>query len=363
MNPAAPSPSAEAVAQAYQEARDGKFVHTNIVGLFALIEKRAREIDTSAPADAVGGAVVEGLKAAYNAGWHECARMAKRDDLHCDIDSPFVEGKRQAAIESAIAGKAQSTPAAPVGGFVVVPREPTDEMVMAGGKALLPIRNACCPDNDPQKIYAAMIAASPAAQPSAKGGGMVDAVPEYSNPAQGPDVDDFWVKCYTYLCRAVKAEGYVIETANGEITIRKEATTAAGLVDGDIPPELQDAWDAIDDVTFGPLSRYAKDVIARYITPGMKGYSRIVGSRTIDGVHIIVAKPASELMPEQLLVRYDTYLSAIGNASQALQAIVDYEGDINTPIRTITKLRGIARAATQPTAGTGEAAIGREVGR
>ena len=67
----------------------------------------------------VGNAVVTALKAAYNSGWHECARMAKRDDLHCDIDSPFVEGKRQAAIESAIAGNYEQ-PAPVVGDRIVL---------------------------------------------------------------------------------------------------------------------------------------------------------------------------------------------------------------------------------------------------
>lgn len=43
------------------------------------------------------------LRQAYDAGWHDCARMAQRDDLHCDIDSPFVEGKREATLRRLVA--------------------------------------------------------------------------------------------------------------------------------------------------------------------------------------------------------------------------------------------------------------------
>ncbi|MCD9097078.1 hypothetical protein [Luteimonas fraxinea] len=45
----------------------------------------------------------------------------------------------------------------------------------------------------------------------------------------------------------------------------------------------------------------------RYIGPAAST-ARIVGARVIDGVHVIVAQPASRLLPEQLLVRYDDYL-------------------------------------------------------
>jgi len=52
----------------------------------------------------------------------------------------------------------------------------------------------------------------------------------------------------------------------------------------------------------------------RYTGPA--SYSaRIVGARMIDGVHVIVARPASRLLPEQLLVRYDDYLAAVRSAA------------------------------------------------
>lgn len=37
---------------------------------------------------------------------------------------------------------------------------------------------------------------------------------------------------------------------------------------------------------------------------------RIIGSRTIDGVHVIVVSPFSRLLDEQLFVRYDDYFAA-----------------------------------------------------
>lgn len=80
-------------------------------------------------------------------------------------------------------------------------------------------------------------------------------LPECFSPAQGTDVNDVWVKCYASLCRAVNAEGYIMESANGVITIRKEATTEpdklnsqsiAGGVSDDV---VQRAWDAYSACT------------------------------------------------------------------------------------------------------------------
>lgn len=49
------------------------------------------------------------------------------------------------------------------GGFVLVPVEPTEAMAKAGESAWPPIKNACCPWPQPEDVYAAMLAAAPAA--------------------------------------------------------------------------------------------------------------------------------------------------------------------------------------------------------
>lgn len=54
----------------------------------------------------------------------------------------------------------------------------------------------------------------------------------------------------------------------------------------------------------------------RYVGPA-SSTARIVGMRVIDGVHVIVAQPASRLLPDQLLVRYDDYLAATKPAAVA----------------------------------------------
>ncbi|WP_101926977.1 MULTISPECIES: hypothetical protein [Luteimonas] len=54
----------------------------------------------------------------------------------------------------------------------------------------------------------------------------------------------------------------------------------------------------------------------RYIGPA-SSTARIVRARMIDGVHVIVAQPASRLLPDQLLVRYDDYLAATKPAAVA----------------------------------------------
>ncbi len=51
-------PTSDAMAQAYQEAVDGKIVHTNMVGLFRLIDLRAREI-AAQPGEGVFSSVHE----------------------------------------------------------------------------------------------------------------------------------------------------------------------------------------------------------------------------------------------------------------------------------------------------------------
>lgn len=59
--------------------------------------------------------------------------------------------------------------------------------------------------------------------------------------------------------------------------------------------------------------------VPRRANTGQEG-GRVVGSRNINGVHVIVAKPFSDILPEQLLVRYDDYLAAAAGSAQAPSA-------------------------------------------
>ena len=45
-------------------------------------------------------------------------------------------------------------------GMVLVPREPTEAMVIAGESAWPKIKNARCPWPDPEEVYAAMLSAA-----------------------------------------------------------------------------------------------------------------------------------------------------------------------------------------------------------
>lgn len=42
-----------------------------------------------------------GVTEAYDAGWIECTKWAKRDDLICDMDSPAYKRDRDRALEAA----------------------------------------------------------------------------------------------------------------------------------------------------------------------------------------------------------------------------------------------------------------------
>ena len=99
-------PSDSSIAQAFREAYD------TLSGRFELaaIYQRAREIDASAPAAAVGG---------LPAGWW-AERAPNGDLLYGDDKTDLVRSSKHSVIGRLIAALI-ATPAAPVGGFVVVP--------------------------------------------------------------------------------------------------------------------------------------------------------------------------------------------------------------------------------------------------
>lgn len=239
MNPAAPSPSDASIAQAYQEARDGKFVHTNIVGLFALIDKRAREIDASAPAASVGGggdqtvaiaallADFDGmdLDSLHTLRWSGGAQPEPMGDAWCMDYLPRAE-----AIVRLLANR--STPAAPVGGFVVVPREATTEQRKAG------LRAANRNFDNIGSIYSAMIAASPAAQSSAKDGVRGEPTDEAIEAFLAERMTDegrvpMVRTIREALVRFATPTGCYDCAYNGKELCDTHATTASGLVDGE----------------------------------------------------------------------------------------------------------------------------------
>ncbi len=88
-----------------------------------------------------------------------------------------------------------------------------------------------------------------------------------------------------------------------------DAALKAGRED-DVPAAvIQRLRDAIDGECDGlGITQEAAESILRYI--GFHPQGRIIGGRDIDGVWVVEATSHSELMPPQLLVRYEDYLKA-----------------------------------------------------
>lgn len=260
MNTAAPDPSDKSIAQAFREYLPAA-EHADTQCLMSNIVERAREIDASAPAAAVGGEpeyyAPDALAACIEShivpmqlagGLDGAVTMVRRAAAYLRMvgtpwfceehpDKPMGhDGCKGAGVlldavvplllnkirflnqrisdlthtygflaESALAG---DTPAAPVGGFVVVPMEPT-----------LPMLDAFCAgamSGQPRDGYTAMLAASPVAQSSAKDGvrGESELRHDYS--------DNNGNNCI--VCGATAWD-------SGTPCPGPKATTAAGLVD------------------------------------------------------------------------------------------------------------------------------------
>ena len=181
---AAPDPSAEdalhaAICNAVILLNNGEEIAPRVS---AILRQALFDYSPSAPAAAVGGdagavgAVYEYIGACY------ASRVGDEGGDHCEwlyaqmSVAEVAEANRLIPLINE-SMKGELTPAAPVGGFVVVPREPTEAMLSAAiDAAYEPGTQDGCADFG--LAYAAMIAASPAAQSSAKDGVRVG-VPGY----------------------------------------------------------------------------------------------------------------------------------------------------------------------------------------
>lgn len=96
----------------------------------------------------------------------------------------------------------------------------------------------------------------------------------------------------------------------GDAPARKEA----GLLDGMRDLQKFIEWNRSSGRQYVKpgFESVVLDHVQRYtaLAAAQADGGRIIGSRTIDGVHVIVVSPFSRLLDEQLFVRYDDYLAA-----------------------------------------------------
>ena len=100
-----------------------------------------------------------------------------------------------------------------------------------------------------------------------------------------------------------------------------------------------------------------------------KSAARITGMRVIDGVHVLVSQPSSELLEEQLLVRYEDYIKLVNQceveelradalrlveAAQPFATFNSSEPTITVRTPNVARLRAMLHAMRVRLTGTSE---------